>query len=345
MPERSASDPAPDEIVTRWHGAFRVRGGRIVERFDFPAEADALRDRLTQRLDGGLAPEEEAALRGAAAVSRDRRLRLPPPPRRSPRTSPPPGPSVDLHRELLLAEAERRLQASWDPSVHVDEAVRTIGELDHVLNLLGERLVSWAGRDGPPSDEAATAASTAHRLLEGPGEPGDSGLPAPDPALTEARARIATLYESSAEARRQLETSIEAAMPRRAPNLSALLGPLLAARMIAQAGGLDRLARLPASTVQVLGAEKAFFEHLRGRAPPPRHGFLFLHPEVQSAPRRIRGRVARALAGKVAIAARMDREGSGLRADLVEKFRDRARAARAQGAGGPGRGRGARGPT
>ncbi|MCI4345537.1 MAG: C/D box methylation guide ribonucleoprotein complex aNOP56 subunit, partial [Thermoplasmata archaeon] len=87
-----------------------------------------------------------------------------------------------------------------------------------------------------------------------------------------------------------------------------------------------RLARLPASTGQVLGAEKAFFEHLRGRAPPPRHGLLFLHPKLHSAPRAQRGRLARALAGKVAIAARLDRGGAAVRPELKRAFEKRAEA-------------------
>jgi nucleolar protein 56 len=95
--------------------------------------------------------------------------------------------------------------------------------------------------------------------------------------------------------------------------------------MVSQAGGLDRLARLPASTIQVLGAERAFFEHLRGKAPPPRHGWLFLHPDIQGAPKRLRGKLARGLAGKVAIAARMDQQGAPLRPDLAEAFQRRSK--------------------
>jgi nucleolar protein 56 len=121
-----------------------------------------------------------------------------------------------------------------------------------------------------------------------------------------------------------MESALTEAMPERAPNLTALLGPLLAARLISQAGSLQRLSELPASTIQVLGAERAFFEHLRGRAPPPRHGLLFLHPKLHSAPRLERGRLARALAGKVAIAARLDRAGRPLDPRLLAAFEGRA---------------------
>ncbi|MCI4322253.1 MAG: ATP-binding protein, partial [Thermoplasmata archaeon] len=138
------------------------------------------------------------------------------------------------------------------------------------------------------------------------------------------RRGLAALYLAAEENRGALERSLEAAVPRRAPNLAALLGPLLAARMIAQAGGLERLGRLPASTIQVLGAERAFFEHLRGRAPPPRHGLLFLHPTIQGAPKRLRGKLARALAGKAAIAARRDVQGSPNLPALAAAYASRA---------------------
>jgi len=128
------------------------------------------------------------------------------------------------------------------------------------------------------------------------------------------------LFRSVEVARHSLTKAIEATAPVRAPNVSALLGAELSARMIAQAGGLERLARLPSSTVQVLGAERAFFEHLRGHASPPRHGLLFLHPAIQSAPRGERGKLARALAGKVSIAARLDVAGAPIHPELARAF-------------------------
>jgi nucleolar protein 56 len=78
------------------------------------------------------------------------------------------------------------------------------------------------------------------------------------------------------------------------------------ARIIAKAGSLARLATLPASTIQVLGAEKALFRALKTGARPPKHGLLFQHPLVHSAPKWQRGKIARAVASKVAIAARID---------------------------------------
>ena len=327
---------ATDELVVTWRVLYRRRGGVVVRSYPVSLDPEDLAHRMDERLEGRRTSDEDAAKADGPAVSFDRRLGLELPDGRPSWPEPDDAAVRDLHRRIVLEVAARRLAAGWDPSVHVDEAVRAVGELDHTLNLIGERLVSWAGRDAPPTGEEPGAASVARRLrIPGPSEPPVIGLPEGDPALKEARAQMAELYERTAEVRSRLEAAIEAAMPRRTPNLSALLGPLLAARILSLAGGLDRLARMPASTIQMLGAERAFFEHLRGRAPPPRHGALFLHPDVQGAPRKIRGRVARTLAAKAAIAARLDRANAGLRPSLIEEFRRRSAALRAAGPGKP----------
>ncbi len=72
------------------------------------------------------------------------------------------------------------------------------------------------------------------------------------------------------------------------------------------------MASMPASTIQVLGAEKALFRSLKTGSHPPKHGLLFQHAMVHSAPRWQRGKIARAVAAKAVIAARVDVYGEGL---------------------------------
>jgi nucleolar protein 56 len=91
-----------------------------------------------------------------------------------------------------------------------------------------------------------------------------------------------------------------------APNITMTAGATIGARLIARAGGLERMARLPASTIQVLGAEKALFRAIRTGSRPPKHGILFQHEAVHMAPKWQRGKIARTLANKIAIAARID---------------------------------------
>jgi nucleolar protein 56 len=94
-----------------------------------------------------------------------------------------------------------------------------------------------------------------------------------------------------------------------APTLSRVVGDLVAARLVAHAGSLERLAFLPASTIQTLGAEEALFLHLKEGKKPPKHGALFMHALVNQAPPKQRGRIARQLATKASIAARIDHFG------------------------------------
>jgi nucleolar protein 56 len=91
--------------------------------------------------------------------------------------------------------------------------------------------------------------------------------------------------------------------------------------LISLAGGLERLASLPSSTVQLLGAEKAMFRHLKSGKRPPKHGIIFQHPEIHRSPYWQRGKIARALAGKILIAAKVDQYGGEFCGDrLNEEF-------------------------
>jgi len=102
-----------------------------------------------------------------------------------------------------------------------------------------------------------------------------------------------------------------------------LAGAVLAARLIALVGGLKQLARKPAGTVQVLGAEEALFAHLRGRAPSPKHGIIFTHEAVRGTHPEHRGSAARAVAGKLSIAARIDHYAGDRRPELEAELTDR----------------------
>src|SRR3712207_6374288 len=118
--------------------------------------------------------------------------------------------------------------------------------------------------------------------------------------------RLADEVIAQSDLRRILADHIEVVMETVAPNVKELLTAAVGARIISKAGSLARLATLPASTIQILGAEKALFRALKTGARPPKHGLLFQHPLIHSAPKWQRGKIARAVASKVAIAARID---------------------------------------
>ena len=124
-----------------------------------------------------------------------------------------------------------------------------------------------------------------------------------------------------------LESYLEKLMKDVAPNISEIAGVKLGAKLIRAAGSLEKLAKLPSSTIQLLGAEKALFRFLRGKGKPPKHGYIFIHPLIQSAPKKLRGKIARVLASKIMMAARIDYftkeyKADKLKRDLEERIKE-----------------------
>ena len=122
------------------------------------------------------------------------------------------------------------------------------------------------------------------------------------------------------------EQYLDAMMKEYCQNVHAIAGTLITAKLISHAGGLMSLAKMPASTVQLLGAEKALFRHLKTGARPPKYGIIFQHPLIAKAKKEDRGRAARVLADKISIAARVDAFkgkfiGDKLKNELEEMFK------------------------
>ncbi len=128
------------------------------------------------------------------------------------------------------------------------------------------------------------------------------------------------------ELRKKVEREIDEVMGKIAPNLTEILGAKIAARLLEKAGSLEKLAILPASTIQIIGAEKSLFKALtrmrRGKkAKIPKHGIIFQHPFIRTLPKRKRGKMARFMAGKLAIAAKLDYFRGELKEELAEEVR------------------------
>jgi nucleolar protein 56 len=187
-------------------------------------------------------------------------------------------------------------------------SIRAMDDCERVANELAERVSEWAGSR---REDAGTGIDYARTVAA---EDDDS-----DPRLVSLARRVRDLDDET----EKLRANVERTAPEVAPNLAALAGPVLAARLIALAGGLKQLARKPAGTVQVLGAEEALFAHLRGHAPSPKHGVIFTHEAIQGTPPEHRGSAARALAGKLAIAARVDHYSGERKPELDAELDER----------------------
>jgi nucleolar protein 56 len=216
----------------------------------------------------------------------------------------------------------------------VAQAVQSLDELDKTINMLMARVREWYGIHFPELDRLLDKHETYARLVAKLGDKENfiaetlqkeevptskaaaigkvaeksMGADLADADLKQIQAlcrEVISLYKM----RQSLEGYLDSAMEEVAPNIKFLVGSLLGARMIAVAGGLTNLAKKPASTVQVLGAEKALFRSLKTGSRPPKHGLIFQHVLLHDAKRWQRGKIARALAGKLAIAARADAFG------------------------------------
>jgi nucleolar protein 56 len=253
--------------------------------------------------------------------------------------------SMELAKMKVRKAVEKR-------DLLVVQAIQTIDDLDKTLNLFMSRIREWYGLHFPELDRLIDKHETYARLIVKIGRKDDftaenlekEGLPK---AKAKQIAEIATasmgtdLNEGDMDqiqamckntlelhdVRQSLEKYLGSVMDEVAPNTRELVGSLLGARLIALAGGITNLAKMPASTVQVLGAEKALFRSLRTGTRPPKHGIIFQHPFIHEAKRWQRGKVARALAGKLTIAARVDAfsgkyAGDELKVDLEKRIEE-----------------------
>mmetsp|Transcript_29390 Transcript_29390/g.47454 ORF Transcript_29390/g.47454 Transcript_29390/m.47454 type:complete len:473 (-) Transcript_29390:895-2313(-) len=125
-----------------------------------------------------------------------------------------------------------------------------------------------------------------------------------------------------AEYRKQLYQYLQNRMHQVAPNLSTLIGEQVGARLISHAGSLTNLAKYPASTVQILGAEKALFRAIKTRGNTPKYGLIFHSTFIGRAGAKNKGRISRYLANKCSMASRIDCFEEGLTNKFGEKFRE-----------------------
>jgi len=125
-----------------------------------------------------------------------------------------------------------------------------------------------------------------------------------------------------AEFRKNLSNYLTEKMAVVAPNLSALIGDTVGARLISKAGSLTNLAKAPASTVQILGAEKALFRALKTKGNTPKYGLIYHSTFIGRAEAKNKGRISRYLANKCSIATRIDAFSDEPSRLYGEKLRD-----------------------
>lgn len=246
----------------------------------------------------------------------------------------------------LTQESVKKAVARRD--LMIVHAVKLLDDVEKQINTLYGRLMEWHGAHFPELREiikdpysyarfvyevggrsrvthesvsAVLGVKEAGRVLEAAER--SMGVDITEKDEDEMR-RLARLIIEYTKTKGEIQEYIRSLMEIEAPNLSAIAGPTLGARLISLIGGLKELARAPASTIQVLGAERALFRFFKTGKGAPKHGVILQHPYLHSAPKWQRGKIARALATKISIAAKIDYFSSEDRsAELRKSLEDR----------------------
>ncbi|MCQ2977661.1 MAG: ATP-binding protein [archaeon] len=224
---------------------------------------------------------------------------------------------IDINRKLTTAKVKK---SSEEDDRLLIQAINSVDDIDESISKLVERMRDWYTVYFPEMDTIGNNETYIKLIAENDNresilnnhpesfqdniEESFGGDVSPEDL--QMMKDFANSIYSLQNSRKQLEQYIEDKMESIAPNLKDLLGASLGAKLIAHIGSVKKLATYSASTVQIMGAEKAIFRHLKTGERPPKHGLIFQHPSVRTAKWWNRGKIARNLALKITLAVRKD---------------------------------------
>ncbi|KAK4705073.1 nucleolar protein 58, partial [Phenoliferia sp. Uapishka_3] len=235
--------------------------------------------------------------------------------------------------ELGLSHSVSRYKLKFSPDkvdTMIVQAIALLDDLDKEINIYSMRVKEWYGWHFPEMAKIISENITYAKVVKAMGFRTNYAttdfsaiLPEELEETLKAAAAISMGTEISdsdlihihlltdqvisiTQYRTELYEYLQNRMTAIAPNLTALVGELVGARLIAHAGSLLNLAKHPASTVQILGAEKALFRALKTKHDTPKYGLIFHASLVGQAPQKLKGKMARMVATKAALSIRLD---------------------------------------
>lgn len=209
-------------------------------------------------------------------------------------------------RKKNLANAKKKVKESFSKDLMVINAINNIEELDKTINVFSGRLREWFGIANPElTKKVSDNEKFIELVLDDKGEETEMGVSFDTDDKNAVKA-LAAAAQALVQTKTFYLLYIEKTMHDLCKNVLTLAGPTIGARLLREAGSLKRLASLQSGTVQLLGAEKALFRHIKTGARSPKYGHIINHPLIIEAAKSDRGKVARALADKLSICARLD---------------------------------------
>ncbi|MDI6917736.1 MAG: hypothetical protein QMC80_08085 [Thermoplasmatales archaeon] len=293
------------KLVTKWFGVFLVDEGKIVKYGLFPKNADEIAERLKKINDGKILDEEKRLTEGMEVERGELSIDCA---------------DYDFTPDLLhdaSIKLGKMLSSKIPEDRYVIQAVNAIDELNKAINIMTERFAEWYSYHFPEKKEKDFMEIIAR--YGGEGRINSENETQSSDSDREMLKYVSKSILCLQKTKNRLEKYVEKSMKKIAPNLSSFAGPMMGAKLISLAGGLSRLSVMPSSTIQLLGAEKALFRHLKGGGKSPKHGVLLQHPLVHQAEHKQRGRTARVFANNIAIAVKADYYSKHFIADELGK--------------------------
>lgn len=269
-----------DYLITKWFGTFLCDKRGVKEYILFPKTEGEIAQRLFDIEKNIILAEEKRIVKNTTVIVNEKRLQQlglfdsTDPFFKNKDINPDDyGFTQEFFQEVTLHLTQQQVtEQLQSEDLQLIQMVNALDDLIQTANLLSERLECW------------------------------SLLPT---SKTKVKPFEKTLTVVNDEISR-LQNQIESDMNTLAPNTSKIIGPLIGARLIALAGGMQKMAMMPASTIQILGAEKALFRFKKEGGRPPKHGVIFQHPTINSAPKTQRGKISRLFAIKISTAIKAD---------------------------------------
>ena len=211
-------------------------------------------------------------------------------------------------REQLIQETKQKIKQSVGEDTLIIQASTTLETLITITNTLIEKLRAWHDLHNPEfshqtKDNTTFTEAVANKKNTRTKQTMGGNLNEKDTTAIET---IAQTIQNMQKTQQELTTYVETKLQNTCPNTFALLGTILTAKLLALAGSLKNLATAPASRIQLLGAEKALFRHIKQGTKIPKYGILATHTLVEKASAKNKGKAARTLASKIAIASKVD---------------------------------------
>jgi len=268
-------------LITKWFGTFLYNKKGLQEKILFPKNIKSLSNRMLKIKKSEILIEEKKISENAKdIIVNEKRLselgEYKPDDSFFKKLDINPevfGFSNDMLQKVTLIVTQENIEEELASSdLQIIQMINTLDDFIQISNLLSERFESW------------------------------SVIPTSNEKILPLKNTLSTVNEEI----KSLEKQIENEMEKIVPNITNLAGSLIGARLISFSGGIKKLAMLPSSTIQVLGAEKALFRYKKEGGKPPKHGVIFQHSYINKSSKDKRGKIARIFAAKISIAAKAD---------------------------------------